>query len=430
MSSQHLQGEEVSTRHNNQLSLRDVASSSADKYIAPVFIAGLCICGMTYNQGGRQLLPPLLVAIRREFSLTHLQSSALMTVFSIVYAIVQALVGILSRLVGRRRILVFSTITYAVVLMLTSLVHSYETLLLLQVAGALTAGVYFITGLSIIAGLSSSSKHKGLIMGFYLSATSLGAVLSSAMSGVALKYWNWRIAYLAWGLVGIPIGLLILKYLPKDHNLVENADSREHRPVLSEGAIGITYVLLVSVLMLDSIKAWGLNTFLCSFLSEAKGFTQASAAALYGGIRAIGVLGQTTMGIMLDSIGKFETAILTTGLGAFAVCLPLANLGKAFLFISLAIYGFVIPMAFGSVMASIHDSTPPESWDAVTGFANALSFVGASVGPAMVGRMIDSSGFNVAFLTTAGISALSCLVAYFAWMTNKANSRLSRSSYE
>ena len=151
---------------------------------------------MTYNQGGRQLLPPLLVAIQREFSLSHLQSSALMTIFSMVYAVVQALVGMLSRIVGRRRILVFSTIAYAVVLMSTSLIYSYETLLILQVAGALTAGVYFITGLSIIADISSSSKHKGLIMGFYLSATSLGAVLSSSMSGVALKYWNWRIAYL------------------------------------------------------------------------------------------------------------------------------------------------------------------------------------------------------------------------------------------
>ena len=342
-----------------------------------------------------------------------------MTIFSMVYAVVQALVGMLSRLVGRRRILVFSTIAYAVVLMSTSLIYSYETLLILQVAGALTAGVYFITGLSIIADISSSSKHKGLIMGFYLSATSLGAVLSSSMSGVALKYWNWRIAYLIWGLVGIPIGLLMLRYLPRDNRLGEDTDSREGRPMLSEGPINATYALLIISLMLNSIKVWGLNTFLCSFLSEAKGFTQASAAALYGGIRGIGVLGQTTMGIMLDSMGKFETAILTTGLGAFAVCLPLVNCGRPFLVVTLAIYGFVSPMAFGSVMASIHDSTPPESWDAVTGFANALSFVGAAAGPAMVGRLIDASGFNVAFLTTAALSALGCLISYFAWMTSK-----------
>lgn len=419
MSWQHLRGEEVSTQQHSKLSLRKESNQSSDKYIAPIFIAGLCICGMTYNQGGRQLLPPLLVAIRREFSLTHLQSSALMTVFSMVYAVVQALVGMLSRVVGRRRMLVFSTIAYAIVLMITSLIHSYETLLILQVAGALTAGVYFITGLSIIAGLSSASKHKGLIMGFYLSATSLGAVLSSGMSGLALKYWSWRIAYLVWGLVGIPVGLLMLKYLPNDGELVEDTDLKARRPVLSGGAITVTYVLLVISLMLNSIKVWGLNTFLCSFLSEAKGFTQASAAALYGGIRAIGVLGQTTMGIMLDSMGKLETAILTTGLGAFAVCLPLLNYGRPFLFVTLVIYGFASPMAFGAVMASIHDSTPPESWDAVTGFANALSFVGAAVGPAMVGRMIDSSGFNTAFLTTAALSGLGCLIAYFARMTNK-----------
>ncbi len=342
-----------------------------------------------------------------------------MTIFSMVYAVVQALVGMLSRIVGRRRILVFSTIAYAVVLMSTSLIYSYETLLILQVAGALTAGVYFITGLSIIADISSSSKHKGLIMGFYLSATSLGAVLSSSMSGVALKYWNWRIAYLVWGLVGIPIGLLMLRYLPRDNRLGEDTDSREGRPMLSEGPINATYALLIISLMLNSIKVWGLNTFLCSFLSEAKGFTQASAAALYGGIRGIGVLGQTTMGIMLDSMGKFETAILVTGLGAFAVCLPLVNYGRPFLFVALALYGFVSPMAFGSVMASIHDSTPPESWDLVTGFANALSFVGAAAGPAMVGRLIDSSGFNVAFLTTAVLSALACLISCLAWMTSK-----------
>jgi len=262
-------------------------------------------------------------------------------------------------------------------------------------------------------------RTKGLIMGFYLSGGSLGAVMSSLISGLALRHWNWRIAYRAWGLIGIPIGALMLKYLPGGNESLEDVGGRVRRPVLSEGAISVTYVLLVIGLMLESIKVWGLNTFLCSFLSESKGFTQASAAAVYGGVRGIGALGQMTVGLLSDSIGKLETTILATGLSALTVCLPLINYGRPLLLITLILYGFVCPMASGSFMASIHGTTPPESWDAVTGLANALSFVGAAIGPAMVGRLIDASGFNAAFFSTAALSGLGCLMSYFARAANK-----------
>ena len=359
-------------------------------------------------------------ALRADFRLTHFRVRPY-DVFFAVYASVQAFVGMLTRLAGRRRILVFSTTAYAIVLILTSVVNNYETLMVLQATGALAAGAYFITGLFIISNLSKGSKYKGLIMGLYLSSTSLGAVLSSGVSGFALKHWTWRAGYLAWGLVGVTIGLLMLRYLPEDTELVEGGDSKTQRPVLSRGAINIAYALLVISLMLDSIKVWGLSTFLCSFLSEAKGFTQASAAALYSVIRAIGVLGQTTVGIMVESMGKLKSAILTTGLGALVICLPLLNYGRPFLIITLAIYGFVTPMAFGSLIASINETIPSESWDLATGFANGLSFVGAAVGPAAVGRMIDAAGFNAAFLSISALSALSCVVAYFAWRANSSH---------
>lgn len=377
------------------------------------------MCGMTYNQCGRQLLPPLLVAIQTEFSLTNSQGSALMAIFSLAYAVVQLFVGILNQVLGRSSILVFSTAAYAVVLIVTSYVRSYRLMLVLQVAGALTAGAYFVTGLSIMGGLPGDSKRKGFLMGLYLSAMSLGAIISSGVSGLALKYWNWRMAYLIWGLVGIFIGLLMLKYLPKNNQLVDDEGSRAQRPVLSPRIINVTYVLLVISLMLNSIRVWGVNTFLCAFLSEVKGFSQASAAALYGVVRALGVPGQTLTGMMLGSIGRFQTVILTTSLGAFATCLPLADYGRSFFFAFLAFYGFVGPTAFGSIMASIQDSTPPESWDTVTGFANAFSFIGAAVGPVLVGRIVDSSGFNAAFMTLSALTALGCLIACFAWKTGR-----------
>jgi predicted MFS family arabinose efflux permease len=388
-----------------------------------MLVAGLCVLGLTYNHTGRQLLPPLLIALRGEFGLTHFQSSAMLTVFSMIYAVVQALVGFVSLVVGRRKVLLLSTIAYAIVLAITSYAPTYETLLILQVIGALAAGNYFITGLSMVATATSDLHSKGFFMGLYLCGGSLGAVMSSVVSGLALKHWTWRIAYRSWGLLGIPIAVLMWKYLPKDNELVEDADSRARRPVLSEGAITVTYAFLVLGMMLNSVKMWGLNAFLCSFLSEAKGFTQASAAAVYGGIRGVGVLGQMAMGVLSDSIGKLQTTILSTGVGAVTICLPLANYGRPYLFAALALYGFVCPMASGSFMASIHHTTPPESWDVLTGFANSLNFVGAAVGPAMVGKLIDSSGFNAAFLTTAALAVLSSLMSYFALMTYNARQR-------
>src|SRR5215472_10223654 len=162
----------------------------------------------------RQALPVAVAAIERDIPLTNTEFGALTSCFLLAYAVMYAGGGVLVDRLGTRR-------GFLVIMLFWSLACASQGL---AVSFAMLAVSRFLLGAGEGGGFPAATKviaewfpvaERSTAMGLVNAGTAIGAVAAPPAIALILGVSNWRMVFLACGLIGVLWSLWWLSQVPE-----------------------------------------------------------------------------------------------------------------------------------------------------------------------------------------------------------------------
>jgi MFS transporter, ACS family, hexuronate transporter len=384
----------------------------------------------------RNALNFLMPLIQPELHLSNEQVGMLGSALSLSWALAGLLIGRLSDVLGRRKlVLVIAAFIFSVASMLSGWVTSFAMLLLTRLLmGFAEGGVMPISQALISAEIDPA--RRGLAMGI---AQNFGANLLSNFLGpiVVVNFglaFGWRSAFYLAALPGVVAAVLML-WLLREPTREEagrevvsgrlvgasaggaggsggtggserfGAAARTHRNVLLCVGMSISlvaFIVVFSIFMpLYLVNVRGMPQPVMAWLISMFGLTSMACAFLVPG--SSDVLGRRPVVISMSLIA------LLIPLGAMLVHQPLW-----LLFVLFAL-GAAMSGVFPLAMATIPSETvPPRQLATVLGLTMGLGeIIGGVFAPTLAGRAADSSGLGATLWILIGLSLATGLLACF-----------------
>mgnify|MGYP002733254147 FL=1 len=319
--------------------------------------------------------------------------------------------GRLADRIGRKTVLIWSVITFAIFTLCTVWVNSFHSLLAVRfLAGAGLGGAMPI--LITLASEAVSPKNRGRAVGLMYCGMPVGAALLSLIAATEFGA-DWKNVFYLGGLLPILVVPLMIWCLPesKEYLKAKNKTAAE----LAAAPQGSFKDLFNAENRLRTILIWIsyfftlmvvyiMLSWLPSLFMEL-GFTRQNGSTAQFYFMVTATIGTIILGMLTDRLKKAYVIILMYG-GILAGLLALngaSSLNQMYMAAALA-GAFVIGCqgvlyAFGSIVY------PTEVRGTGVGVASAVGRIGAMLGPAVAGQLLVA-GFGAAGVISAAIPCI------------------------
>lgn len=351
-------------------------------------------------------VPAVLPDIKAEFALSNTGAGVAVTVMWFVYGACQFPAGLLTDMVGERRMLLAAMALGGFTVGSFALSPSF-------IGFVVTAGVFGVVGgLFATPRVTLLSRQfpedSGTAIGLVMSFGNVGAALLPAGVGVIAAAVGWRYGFGA----AIPIFLaaFIGIYLVIPHGSGDDAADRhsvrELLPRVFAELRNREILLVTAGVTLTFFTFQGMTAFLTTYLTSVKGLDSGTAALLYGGLFAVAAVMQPLAGRFSDLTN--ERIVLVTVTGAYVVLLVSVVLSNRFVFLLLAVVLLGIQRG-GTPVATAYlaEALPEDIRGGGYGLLRTVFTGVSSTGAIVVGLFADADLFDAAFLLLAGLAALS-----------------------
>ncbi|NCW33087.1 MAG: MFS transporter, partial [Betaproteobacteria bacterium] len=296
----------------------------------------------------------------------------------------------------------------------------------LQIAAALTvlglfSAIYHPVGIPMLV---QQSERPGVTIGINGLAGNLGIALAALSTGLLVKYFGWRMAFIVPGLLSIAAGCLFAWTAPRE--AAAPANKKLTQLQLPKHLAVRTFVVMVASgttgSLLFNFTTNG-NTQMLTERLDGIVSDPASIGLLMALIYAIASVAQVVVGRMID---RFPVKPLFFGIVASQIVLfALAAQSSGWAWYLLAIAYMVsvfgaIPFSDAMVVRYIDDSMRSR----VSGIRIAISFGISSLAVYMLGPFVKASGFTQLLLVMACIAAVSAMIVL--WLPGESQMRSAR----
>ncbi|MFD2371091.1 MFS transporter [Brevibacillus sp. GCM10020057] len=368
---------------------------------------------------GNSMLIPVLPTMKAKMDLTSLQTSLLITAFSIAAGLVIPLAGYLSDRFGRKIIILLSLIVYGLGGLLAGLAalwwdKPYSIIMIgrvLQGIGAAgTAPIAMALAGDLFQG-ASESKALGLME----TSNGLGKVLSPIF-GSLLALISWYMVFLAFPVI-CGVVLLLFLFLTK-----ENQQERQPMPVKQYlHAIGQVFKQhgkwLVPAFFIGSIclfTLFGVLFYLSDLLEEKYKID----GVIKGGFLAIPLLVMSIAAYLTGLIIKKKLGLMRwfviVGMFMLSASYVLASFVKgAYVLIGILVLGSIgTGMILPCLNSMIVGAVEKAERGMITSLYSGVRFIGVAVGPPIFTWLLGISR-TVMFTSIAGLSLVFGVLAIF-----------------
>ena len=351
--------------------------------------------------------------------------------------------GPLADRIGRKKIIVLSTLAFGVGALITAVVSEVNTLLTIRFLTGLGLGGAMPNTVAMTAEFNPQRRRATMVMIMFC-GFSIGAALGGLLAAWLIPQFGWRAVFIVGGvapLVMVPILILRLpesvRFLATKGHAPERVTEllkaisphtafapgvaflvREtHLPGLPvahlfrEGRTAVTLLLWV-VFFMSLLDIYFLANWLPTVLNDLG--ASVSRAVLIGSMLQVGgVVGTFALGSIIDRF-SFRALALVYFVAVFAVG-AIGQLGHSAVLVSLAIFAAGFCVVGGQIAANaLAAGFYPTSVRATgVGWALGMGRVGSIVGP-LVGGMLLAAKWSTAavFLTAAGAALCAALASF------------------
>ena len=337
----------------------------------------LVLAASTLTLMALMALSPVLNLIREDLNLTASHIGFLVTVYAGFVALSSPFVGIAIDRWGPKALLVSGLLVYGLSGSAGLFIDSYDPLVASRAVLALAVAAIF-SAVSVIIGQNYHGKDLHQMMGLRVSVNYFATVIWSTLGGW-LGAFSWHAPFALY-LVGIPLGLATLRWVPKSPTQSGSTGVNKvtFRTIISQQPVLITIYALIfmtgfilsamSVYLPQLLERVGVsNTFTIGLFVSVLTLTVAVISLLYGRIKT--VLDYGTIAI---------TAVALWALG-FAV-IVLAP-GKATLFIAVVIIGLGPGLTLPATIAWASEIGPENLRGSITSNVTTFIYLGIFLAP-------------------------------------------------
>jgi multidrug resistance protein len=366
---------------------------------------------------GLGIVGPVLPLYARSFGVSAAMAGGLITAFGLARMFTNIPAGRLSDRLGRRPLLIGGMLLISVASFFSATAQSFAPLIffrLLQGVGSATQTTVALIALTDI----STPRDRGRIMSLYMGGLLLGASLGPSVGGFVGEQWGFRAPFFVYSglaLIGALWGYLLA---PETRPAAPQADARSGRePTAQRSSMQVLWSLLrnPSFVLVNMVTVM-------SFFTRSGG--QSTVLPLYGD--SIG-LGAGQIGLVLSAIAG-ANLLTVRAAGSFAdrygrkrVILPAALISGVGLiaftfsqsFATFIASGILLGIGSGFVgpapAAYVADIARPGEHGMAMGLFKTFGDVGVTIGPLMMGWLVDRFSHGTALQVNAVMFAMAGL---------------------
>jgi MFS family permease len=269
--------------------------------------------GFFIDSAEDQALPMLFPAIRASLGLNYSALSVINSIRIIFQTFSGPFWGMLADRYNRKWILVIGTGFWGLWTLLCGLVTNYWQLLLIRVIACLGLGALYPAAFSMLADVFGP-KRRGRAMGTISAIGMFGIVIGAFAFGelLAVPDTGWRWAFILLGITSILSGLVIAVLVrdpvrgsaePELESIITEAAAAQFRfklqdvlEVLRSRTVWVNFIQ--GIFVMTPINA--LAAFFVTWLVDDRGFSEADAPLIFGGIVISLAIGSLVGGLAAD----------------------------------------------------------------------------------------------------------------------------------
>jgi AAHS family 4-hydroxybenzoate transporter-like MFS transporter len=354
------------------------------------------------------------------------------------------LFGPLADRIGRKKIIIFSTLAFGIGTLVTSLVNDVNALLAIRFLTGLGLGGAMPNTIALTSEFSPRRRRATMVMVMFV-GFSIGAALGGLLAAALIPQFGWRSVFVVGGaapLVLVPILALRLPESVRFLALTGRANARVAEllafvnakaalatgtrfvvdepalkgiPVqhLFRGGRTLATLLLWVVFFMSLLDIYFLSNWLPTVLNDL-GASIPEAAAIGSMLQVGGVVGTFALGSIIDRF-SFRALALVYSIAVFAVG-AIGQLGHSAVLVTLAIFvaGFCIVGGQIAANALAAGYYPTSVRATGVGWALGVGRVGSIVGPLVGGVLLSQKWSAGDVFMAAALAALCAALAAFA----------------
>jgi AAHS family 4-hydroxybenzoate transporter-like MFS transporter len=359
--------------------------------------------------------------------------------------------GPLADRIGRRRIIIFSTLAFGLGALATAFVQDVNTLLAIRFLTGLGLGGAMPNTIAMTSEFSPR-RHRATMVMVMFCGFSAGAALGGLLAAALIAPFGWRSVFVVGGLAPLALVPILALRLPESVRFLALTGEANARVATLLGLIGpkaifppatrfvvhepgltgipvlhlfkagrtLVTLLLWVVFFMSLLDLYFLTNWLPTVLNDL-GASVSAAAAIGSSFQVGGVVGALALGSIIDRF-SFRALTLVYFMAVFAVG-AIGQLGHSVVFVTMAIFAAGFCMVGGQIAANALAATfyPTSIRATGVGWALGVGRVGSIIGPLVGGMLLTMKWSAGAVFLAAAVAALCAALAAFCL------SRLARS---
>ncbi len=338
------------------------------------------------------VISPLLEDIAADFG-TGVDAAGLsVSVYGLAVAIVAPAAGWVADRTSRRAAILGGLVIFAVAGVLCALAPSLLSLVIGRALCGVGSGLFLPAAYAWV-GDEVPYERRGRVMGWVIAGWALALVAGVPAGGFIGQLAGWREALAALAGLAAVATVLAVRLLPGGSGAGHVGD-RAARVGLRDALAVPAVRWLLTVNLLNMLAFYGVYTYLGSFLREELDVRSGAAGALillYG----VGVAVMSLNGRVIDRLGKARTVTLTlVMLTVLFAALPWTAAVPVALGTVLVVMG-TQQAGFLTAMATLATNAMPAGRGAVVALMSCTTYIGVTLGAAVMGPVFEGPGYRV-----------------------------------
>ena len=319
---------------------------------------------------------------------------------TVVGIIVSFPAGMLSDVIGRRRVLLIAAAVFATAPFLYLVIAAPWQLVLVRIYHGLATAILGPVALAVVA--DTFQKGRGERMGWYSSATMVGRFLAPLVGGLLIFGEDFHWVYLADGFAGV-LALLAAVRLPiasapseswrEAFKQQRGTYGQETRPILRH--LGILATSGVEAVQYFAFGA--LETFLPIYLHEQLGYPVWKIGLLFTAQILAATLTKPMMGRLSDRYGRVRMVVSGLILGGITTGTMVLSSDYFVIMVLMALFGLGLATVTASTAALVADLSPSQGRGGALGILSSIMDVGHATGPIVTGLLVSAYSYLAAF---------------------------------
>jgi len=356
-------------------------------------------------------------------------SAAVISVIGLVGVMIGALAaGTISDLIGRRKAMLWTVISFSVFTLLCAFAPNPEVFGVLRFLAGLGLGGVLPTALALINEYASRGRG-GRATTTMMTGYHVGAVLTALLGIVVIESLGWQWMFVIGALPALVLVPLMIKYLPESTAFLQSrADgvtpsarkAAAAKPKAAKNPVGMLFqhglarstVAFWVTSFMGLLLVYGLNTWLPQIMREA-GYELGAALALLLVLNVGAVLGLLVAGQVADKIGIRRSAIGWFATAALFLALLSIKLPGIGVYISVLLTGMFVFSAQVLVYAYVAHVYPAAARGTALGAAAGVGRLGAITGPLITGVLLTAGlAYPWGFYLFAAVAAIGAVAIF------------------